>query len=512
MDQARGYRRLDDIGGPMNIDEEYRWNVPILTYSFDQSFVDYFGSKGVAEVEAAFRIMNDVPPASRLVLSNFSLQAVGLNVVGLEHSLLDLKSATLSLVVEQLGLAQPVRNVFGMRRWFPALFETTDGEWDEWIPDYIIERNFDPISLGPTHYVNTVHYTGEVIAPSPAGPGWIVVFPLDIIDEGPAVADQIFSRTSNFPGPIGCFFRGLTRDDVGGLRYLLGRTNINFETLLPDVYRVGPGGHGHQSPVVNGAWRPGIEKLRFVRQQYNSVSGQAMPLTYRFNDTYFTNGTVSRQQLERIVTRPDFLFRAADVDDGDSALYVRTTTSHWRNNAAFNGDPTRAGPGVIQPPITITFHKLGGTVRTSDDSVFTGLASIGPTRWGSFEGSSNRPTEFPPATAPAADHVTLHFRLRSSSTDQLLGTHDWRFHLPIGERAALQVSSNIVNWTTVATPTNYGGVITWEHVQTSLPKCFFRVVLFRGTNSGTATNAIPSPQMEDLHRKSSYGIRAQFER
>ncbi len=31
-----------DIGGPMDVTNEYRWNVPVLTYGFDQSFVDYF--------------------------------------------------------------------------------------------------------------------------------------------------------------------------------------------------------------------------------------------------------------------------------------------------------------------------------------------------------------------------------------------------------------------------------------------------------------------------------------
>ncbi len=31
-----------DIGGPMDVTNEYRRNVPVLTYGFDQSFVDYF--------------------------------------------------------------------------------------------------------------------------------------------------------------------------------------------------------------------------------------------------------------------------------------------------------------------------------------------------------------------------------------------------------------------------------------------------------------------------------------
>ena len=50
MYQTNGYRQPADIGGPMDINEDYRWNVPLVTYGFDQSFLDYFGSNGVAAV------------------------------------------------------------------------------------------------------------------------------------------------------------------------------------------------------------------------------------------------------------------------------------------------------------------------------------------------------------------------------------------------------------------------------------------------------------------------------
>ena len=56
-----------DIGGPMDIGDGYRWNVPVVTYGFDQSFLDYFGTNGVAAVEGAIQILNDLPPASSIV-------------------------------------------------------------------------------------------------------------------------------------------------------------------------------------------------------------------------------------------------------------------------------------------------------------------------------------------------------------------------------------------------------------------------------------------------------------
>ena len=49
----------DDLGGPKEIDRFYRWNVPDLTYSFDDSFVRYFGLEGVNAVNDAIGVMND---------------------------------------------------------------------------------------------------------------------------------------------------------------------------------------------------------------------------------------------------------------------------------------------------------------------------------------------------------------------------------------------------------------------------------------------------------------------
>src|SRR5678810_1115085 len=66
-----GYREPGDIGGPMDLNEEYRWNVPIVTYGFDQSFVDFFGKDGMTAVESAIKVLNDLPKASKMVLTNF---------------------------------------------------------------------------------------------------------------------------------------------------------------------------------------------------------------------------------------------------------------------------------------------------------------------------------------------------------------------------------------------------------------------------------------------------------
>src|SRR5207249_12047747 len=117
---------------------------------------DYFGSNGVAAVESAIKILNDVPPASAIVLTNFGLDSLRRNYRAEAQHLLDLKSVTLSLLLEHLGLAQPQRSLFALRRTDP-IFESFPDElwWPEGtIPNLIVERNFDPETLAPSHQVN----------------------------------------------------------------------------------------------------------------------------------------------------------------------------------------------------------------------------------------------------------------------------------------------------------------------------------------------------------------------
>ena len=79
MQPTNGYRLPYDIGGPMAAGEEYRWNVPVVTYAFDQSFLDYFGSNGVAAVEQAIQVLNDLLLASGIVLTNYPLESKRVN-------------------------------------------------------------------------------------------------------------------------------------------------------------------------------------------------------------------------------------------------------------------------------------------------------------------------------------------------------------------------------------------------------------------------------------------------
>jgi hypothetical protein len=258
----------------MDISNGYRWNVPVVTYGFDQSFLNFFGSNGVAAVESAIQILNDLPPASQMVLTKYPFYTQAQNYSAAAQSLYDLKSQTLSLLLEQMGLAAPTRNVFVLKQWTPEFIDQNyEMNWADWaIPDYIVERNFDPQTLSATPYVNQSLYTGDVLnGPTINFMDIILVDPLQ--NSYNAVADGNLNA--------GVFYTGLTYDDVGGLAYLLSTNNVNYETLLSGVTGVG----ANANSFVNGAWRPGVDKMTFIPQPVNSQSGAFLPTTNYFTDS-----------------------------------------------------------------------------------------------------------------------------------------------------------------------------------------------------------------------------------
>ena len=106
----------DEIGGPMCISNGYRWNVPVVTYGFDPSFVNYFGTNGVAAVENAISILNNLPPASQMNATNYPVRALGYNYTAQAQGLYDLQSETLFLLTEHLGLDSPDLGIYCLKR------------------------------------------------------------------------------------------------------------------------------------------------------------------------------------------------------------------------------------------------------------------------------------------------------------------------------------------------------------------------------------------------------------
>ena len=245
---------LGDIGGPKNIGEEYRRNVPVLYYAYDASFGGpddgFFGAEGEAAVDEAFGIMNGLPNADNIDPSQFPFQSQTFNYQAMGAYLTDLKSVSLHLLVEQLGLTEPERYTW-------TLHDRFVGTKCPLTTDYlVVQRNFDPTpsplnQVQYSTYVNNVLYTyfieedcdhhpptwSAITVPRPQDPlatiytavaanneagEWTDVDPIDL-----ATGKYLLYAGGL---EIGGFYTGLTSDDVGGLRYLMRTNNLNYES------------------------------------------------------------------------------------------------------------------------------------------------------------------------------------------------------------------------------------------------------------------------------------------
>jgi hypothetical protein len=245
---ANGYSLAGDIGAVKNITEEYRWNKPVITYAFDLSFVNYFGTNGIAAVEAAMAVYNSLPDLSTLSqeLSEYPLQdpvtqavttfrdSRRVNYTAQALNLLDMKSFTMSYLAEQLGLADPERNVWTLRaRALVGALPVTNY--------FTIMRNFDPVTYQPSRYVNGNRYTYNILEID--NPFRVIPFETPVDPESTlygfsSVANQI---TGFIPG---VFYTYLTRDDIGGLRYIYDRDNLNYERFSLGSQIIAPDTNG----------------------------------------------------------------------------------------------------------------------------------------------------------------------------------------------------------------------------------------------------------------------------
>ena len=117
--------------------------------------------------------------------------------------------------------------------------------------------------------------------------------------------------------------------------------------------------------VTNGpGLREGIEKMQFVRADYDSLLGQFFqPITNIFTTVMVTNSQAVNQTFQRVVTTPDFIFSAADIAAGPNTPAPPNpdveTIDRNLNFDQTNVLPGLAGPGLITPSTTIIFDKVG---------------------------------------------------------------------------------------------------------------------------------------------------------
>jgi hypothetical protein len=487
MTPALGYHLPGEFGGPMPVDEEYRWNVPLVTYGFDPSFVEYFGSNGIAAVEAAMGIINALPPASEIILSNFPLSTLRESYWASLESLIDLQSKTLCVLLQQLGLANPVQNMFRLRNWDPILLTDRFTRWDrydeaEWppgtVPNLIQKYNFDPEILAATNSLNGAIFA-TFVASSWRDPvtnipelAYMPLFRVNPLDITASIINSF-----QYGNSAGGFTRALNRDEAGGLRYLYSSNNINFEALLDGVHGVG----ANAASYVDRAFRPGVEKIRFARADYDSLLDRVtVPLTNAFVDTYLVDGVVHHQQVERVITQPDIVFEVADLYDQSNDvsptwLGVRHTgTENWLKTAT--AEPAR-GPGIIRPRFRVTYHPTSPEVVSG---VFG--TTIEYLRWGSFDGTAAPPIEYPLNQPGTSDTLSVRFKLFATTRLRNLMTAEWSLPVLPGGRVSLEASTNLIDWSGV-TVTNQASPIIWSHTcqgngddyGTESPSWFFRV-------------------------------------
>ena len=258
-----GYNEPGDIGGPMNAaaGEEYRWNTPNVFYAYDAPFLNFFGTRGVEEAEKAIKILNDLPPASQLNVDDYPFTAERINFRAAALGLQDVKSWTLSTLLEEMGLASPNRWVYCLRNRyqpgplrFPVLFT-------------VIRRNFDPITAAESPYINGRLWTYIGFVDSDNLPPGSLTFntPVDPLDFGRF--DPVAAALDAYAGfGTGSYFNGLTRDDVGAIKFIYTAANQNFEALLP-----GSTNAGGFTPIAGG----GGEALPHFPPTRHTQAGQA---------------------------------------------------------------------------------------------------------------------------------------------------------------------------------------------------------------------------------------------
>ena len=442
-----GYGLPGDVNAPKNLGEEYRRNLPVMYYACDASFLDYFGSNGVSAVEGAFTILNNAFTSNPLTgqyltngvdsyspdLSEFPLESRHMNYQAQALGLYDLKSWTLGALVEQLGLADPVRYDWTLhdRLHNPAPGTPPCPLGMEYL---VVQRNFDPVGspiAGSqtvlslySPYVNDTLYsyfivetcTGLNPLATTYDTGLGTPFSVD------PLADTYSPVASWEAGNIGygTFYTGLTRDDVAGLQYLLTAHNIIFEdgpagsVLLNTSSGGGPGGLGPpfllytsnytafaaaaltNDPVTLATLFPGL----VVSSSTLSFVAVATPNIV----AYYTNNLVLGNPPVLVVKTNGFTTNAvANYADTFANLIIITNNYHANTSAKLVTVTVSSGGVLGNPLVTnVTTKTITLTNVPSGDYYINTNYTCGPTVI-----LSPQPSGFPIANVVATTNLVF---------------------------------------------------------------------------------------------------------
>jgi hypothetical protein len=402
-----------ELGGTKNFGEGSRLNVPVITYAYDATFLDYFGANGVKAIDSAFAVFNRLPNVSSASANLHEFITQGnqqINYTAQALNMVDLKSVMMGLIIEHMGLIGET-HVFD-------LHERTAIAGAPACSFYyaVILRNFDPVTYDPTTYVNGQNYIYQINDACPVGTqvGDAFEYPADATRNFPFNFTAVATKEAL---DYGGFYLGLTRDDFGGLRYLYRKNNFNVESLDPEAFAL-PGSGSPFSPapitqtntagaggvtnsITQGVFG-GIEKVLYVKVGFDSLVGNTFtPRQYSYNLPYVTNGHLQNITITRVITAPDILITAADLVQTPPIPF--SDPEYGRTNTFLPPAVVSPGggqePNVISPTMIVTFNKVG-TIYYNIGPAFVDLGTRIPLfSWGSFDGTTNAPIAFPTGTS-----------------------------------------------------------------------------------------------------------------
>ena len=187
-------------------------------------------------------------------------------------------------------------------------------------------------------------------------------------------------------------------------------TQIQIIPSISHVYSVHPVDCGETSPSP-GLYQ-GVGGLRFVRADFDSLMGQFwQPVTNDYTMVLITNSKAVTQRFHRVVTQPDFLLTAADMDTSGGSGTPKTS-QNVNFNSSVNANNRLAGPGTIDPVTTVFYNKGGPVYHNTPNGLMSGAAYFDLLPggnltdffnqyfvWASFDGSTNTPVIFPNGTS-----------------------------------------------------------------------------------------------------------------
>jgi hypothetical protein len=397
-----------ELGGPAPFNHGSRLNVGVITYAYDVSFLEYYGAAGVQAVDAAFDVLNGLPQVSKASadLTEFITQDnQQINYTARALSMLDLKSCTLQMMIEHMGLLGEthVYDLLGQGGTCgDAYYEVT-------------VNNYDPVTWNPSTYVNGINYSFQVFDGCSDSLDFADAMETIGVGENNWAMGADFSAVATQEGKVlGGYYLGLTRDDFGGLRYLYNKNNFNNEALPTDCWVAAEGTGMTYSPVgttntLDNAFTGllgGQEHITFKKVAFDSYIGTAYATNVlSFKISVLTNSKVEQLMVWRTNVTPDIIITASNLLNTPAASedqpYERSVTFIA---APVGGVAPGNGPEVISPTMTIAFNNVGpiyynvniGFVQQNSVYLYPYF------QMGSYDGSTNAPVVFPQGFSLAA--------------------------------------------------------------------------------------------------------------